>query len=257
MARLSLVIRYSFLLGDGMKILILISIFFVVTTGCNTVTQLEQSRIKGEPFILDNTFKYSKQDSSKIRHGTNQGTIWRGENTASNYFIDQRAKGIGDIITIRITEVSAASEKATTGTGRTSDINAGIGNFFGFDSKFSTISSHIDKNNLIKANTENTFSGTGETIRTGSLSATISAKVVDLLPNGNLAIEGKREIYINNEKKEILLQGVVRPRDIAYDNSVYSTQVADAKVIYTGIGVIGEKQRPGWMVRLFDIVWPF
>ena len=89
------------------------------------------------------------------------------------------------------------------------------------------------------------------------MSATISAKVVDLLPNGNLAIEGKREIYINNEKKEILLQGVVRPRDIAYDNSVYSTQVADAKVIYTGIGVIGEKQRPGWMVRLFDIVWPF
>ena len=89
------------------------------------------------------------------------------------------------------------------------------------------------------------------------MSATISAKVVDLLPNGNLAIEGKRELYINNEKKEILLQGVVRPRDIAYDNSVYSTQVADAKVIYTGIGVIGEKQRPGWLTRAFDIVWPF
>jgi flagellar L-ring protein precursor FlgH len=81
--------------------------------------------------------------------------------------------------------------------------------------------------------------------------------VVDLLPNGNLAIEGKRELYINNEKKEILLQGVVRPRDIGYDNAVYSTQVADAKVIYTGIGVIGEKQRPGWLTRVFDIVWPF
>jgi len=69
------------------------------------------------------------------------------------------------------------------------------------------------------------------------LSATISAKVVDVLPSGNLAIEGKREIYINNEKKEILIQGVVRPRDIAYDNSVLSSQVADAKLIYTGIGV--------------------
>ena len=237
-----------------MKILILISIFFVVTTGCNTVTQLEQSRIKGEPFILDNTFKYSKKDSSKIRHGTNQGTIWRGENTASNYFIDQRAKGIGDIITIRITEVSAASEKATTGTGRTSDINAGIGNFFGFDSKFSTISSHIDKNNLIKANTENTFSGTGETIRTGSLSATISAKVVDLLPNGNLAIEGKREIYINNEKKEILLQGVVRPRHCLI---IQYIQLRSRMRVYILVLVLSEKNRDQEDGELFDIVWPF
>jgi flagellar L-ring protein FlgH len=240
-----------------MKVFVLISFCFFVIVGCNTVAKLEQSRIKDEPFVLDNTFKYSKQDSSKIRQGTHQGTIWQGENTASSFFIDQRAKGIGDIITIKITEVSTASEKATTDTGRTSEINAGISNFFGLDSKFSTISKHIGKDNLIKANTDNTFSGTGETTRTGSLSATISAKVVDLLPNGNLAIEGKREIYVNNEKKEILLQGVVRPRDIAYDNSVYSTQVADAKVIYTGIGVIGEKQRPGWMTRLFDIVWPF
>jgi flagellar L-ring protein precursor FlgH len=240
-----------------MKTVIQIIIFLMICAGCNTISKLEVSRIKDEPFVLDNTFKYSKQDSSKIRQGTHQGTIWRGENTTNNYFVDQRAKGIGDIITIRITEVSTASEKATTDTGRSSDINAGISNFFGLDSKFSSISKHIDKNNLIKANTDNTFSGTGETTRTGSLSATISAKVVDLLPNGNLAIEGKREIYVNNEKKEILLQGVVRPRDIAYDNSVYSTQVADAKVIYTGIGVIGEKQRPGWMTRLFDIVWPF
>jgi flagellar L-ring protein precursor FlgH len=240
-----------------MRVFILILFCFFVSVGCNTVANLEQSRIKDEPFVLDNTFKYSKQDTSKIRQGTNQGTIWRGENTASNYFIDQRAKGIGDIITIRITEVSAATEKATTDTGRNSEINAGISNFLGLDAKFSKISRNISKDNLIRANTDNTFSGTGETTRTGSLSATISAKVVDLLPNGNLAIEGKREIYVNNEKKEILLQGVVRPRDIAYDNSVYSTQVADAKVIYTGIGVIGEKQRPGWMTRLFDIVWPF
>ena len=78
-----------------------------------------------------------------------------------------------------------------------------------------------------------------------------------MLPSGNLAIEGKREIIVNNEKKEILLQGIVRQRDIAYDNSVLSTQVADAKVIYTGIGVVGEKQTPGFLARLFDMFWPF
>jgi flagellar L-ring protein precursor FlgH len=236
-----------------MKIIVLTSVCLVLLSGCNTVSQFEASRIKDEPFVLDNTFKYSKQDSSKIRQGTHQGTIWRGDNTTNNYFVDQRAKGIGDIITIRIIEVSQASEKATTDTGRSSEINASISNFFGLEKQYP----YYAANPLIKANTKNDFAGTGETTRTGSLSATISAKVVDLLPNGNLAIEGKRELYINNEKKEILLQGVVRPRDIAYDNSVYSTQVADAKVIYTGIGVIGEKQRPGWITRVFDIVWPF
>jgi flagellar L-ring protein precursor FlgH len=80
---------------------------------------------------------------------------------------------------------------------------------------------------------------------------------MEVMPNGNFVIEGKRELRINNEKKEILLQGIVRPRDIAFNNTISSTQIADAKVIFTGIGVVAEKQRPGWAARLFDFVWPF
>lgn len=240
-----------------MKTLLLSYFCGVVLLGCNTLSELEVSRIKNEPFVIDNTFKYSKEETGKVRQGTKQGTIWRGEATANNYFVDQRAKTIGDIITIKITEVSQASEKATTDTGRNSEIDAGVTNLFGWDTKYAQLHPNINPSHLIRANTSNTFNGSGETTRTGSLSATISAKVVDVLPNGNLAIEGKRELYVNNEKKEILLQGMVRPRDIAYDNSVLSTQVADAKVIYTGIGVIGEKQRPGWLTRVFDLVWPF
>jgi flagellar L-ring protein precursor FlgH len=112
--------------------------------------------------------------------------------------------------------------------------------------------------NVIKAGAnKNDFSGSGETKRSGSLTTTMAARVMEVLPNGNLAVEGKREIYVNNEKKEILLQGIVRPRDIASDNTIYSTQIADAKIIYTGIGVLAEKQRPGWAARIFDYVWPF
>ncbi|OPY66121.1 MAG: Flagellar L-ring protein precursor [Syntrophorhabdus sp. PtaU1.Bin050] len=240
-----------------MRIYFVIAACFIFGAGCNTVSQFEQSRIKDEPFVIDNTYRYVKQDTTKVRQGTKQGTIWRGEATPNNFFVDQRAKGIGDIITIKITEVSEASEKATTDTGRSSAIDAGINNMMGWEVKYPSRHPSVSMDHMVKATTSNTFSGTGETKRTGSLSATISAKVVDVLPSGNLAIEGKREIYINNEKKEILLQGIVRPRDIAYDNSVLSTQVADAKVIYTGIGVIGEKQRPGWLARVFDLVWPF
>ncbi|MBA4416623.1 MAG: flagellar biosynthesis protein FlgH [Syntrophus sp. (in: bacteria)] len=235
-----------------MKNIFLMTLSLFTAVSCNTVSQMEMSRIKNEPFVIDNTYKYARPTD-----GTRTGTIFKGEQVTNTFFVDQRAKGIGDIITINIVEVSSASEQASTDTKRSSNIHAGIPNLFGQEVKYISNHPYLTAAQLLNANTQNDFSGSGSTTRGGSLSASISAKVVDVLPSGNLAIVGKREIYINNEKKEILLQGLVRPRDIAYDNSVLSTQVADAKIIYTGIGVIGEKQRPGWLARVFDLVWPF
>jgi flagellar L-ring protein precursor FlgH len=234
-----------------MKNALLLLLIVTVCAGCNTVSTIEGSRIKGEPFELEKALKLSKPAVER-----KEGSIWKGEQNANSLFYDLRAKQIGDIVMVRIVEVSQASEKATTDTGRQSEIDAGIPNFFGQELN-PTWRPYANPATLLKANTKNNFAGTGETTRSGSLSATITAKVVELLPNGNLAIEGKREIFVNNEKKEILLQGVIRQKDVAADNSVLSTQVADAKVIYTGIGLIGEKQRPGWAARLFDLVWPF
>jgi len=213
---------------------------------------LEPSKIKSEPFTLSNTYRAPQEDSRPPE--AKGGSVWHGQLTS--LFSDQRARYVGDILTVKITEISQASESATTDTTRKSQTLAQVPNFFGLE----THGTGPIKNmaNLINSNTPNNdFSGAGATTRTGSLSATITVRVMEVLPNGNLVVEGKREIYVNNEKKEILLQGVVRPRDIAFDNSVLSTQVADAKVMYTGIGVVAEKQRPGWGQRLFDYVWPF
>lgn len=223
---------------------ILAAVFFA---GCQSTSQ---SVIKDEPFVIDNTYK-----SMKPAPQPPAGTIFRGVNSNSNFLGDHRARGVGDIITVKISEVTNASEKAGTSTKRTSGTTAGIPNFFGLESNMYPSSINPDK--MISASTKNDFEGSGETSRTGSLTATITARVVEVLGNGNLAIEGKREIVINNEKKEILVQGIVRPRDLDYDNSVYSYQVADAKIIYTGVGVVGEKQRPGWLARIVDTVWPF
>jgi flagellar L-ring protein precursor FlgH len=174
----------------------------------------------------------------------------------STLFADQRARFVGDILTINIVEVSQASESATTTTTRKSQTVSQFNGFFGLENH--QVGPWKNLPNIVNVNTPNNdFAGTGATTRAGSLSATITARVTDVMPNGYLAIEGKREIYVNNEKKEILLQGVVRPRDIARDNSISSTQIADVKVIYTGIGVVAEKQRPGWAARLFDFIWPF
>lgn len=228
----------------GFVFISLVSIVFL--TGCLT----QESRIRNEPFVIDNAHR-----TAKSTQGSKPGSIFKGTTTANTIFSDQRARNVGDIITVKITETSKASEKATTDTGRSASASAGIPYLLGLESGI--LPSSINAEKMISASTDNEFSGTGETTRSGSLSATITARVVEVLPNGNLAIEGLREVNVNSERKEILVQGIVRPKDIAYDNTILSTQIADAKVIYTGVGVVGEKQEPGWLARIFDRVWPF
>jgi flagellar L-ring protein precursor FlgH len=229
-----------------------ITLLFLTVLLLGACTSLEPSKINNEPFTISNTYRVGPEKFTPS-HAKADG-LWQGQ--LSGLFGDQRAKYVGDIVTVKIVEVSQASESATTDTKRKSQTVAGLANFFGIENHGT--GPFGNSASLISSNTPNNdFSGSGATTRTGSLSATITARVMDVLPNGNLAVEGKREIYVNNEKKEILLQGVVRPRDIAFDNSILSTQIADAKVIYTGIGVVAEKQRPGWGQRLFDYIWPF
>jgi flagellar L-ring protein FlgH len=182
---------------------ILCLICFTGLSGC--MTTLEPSRIAGEPFTISNTYRVSPQRPVPEPRGA---SVWQGELTG--LFGDQRAKHVGDIVTVRIVEQSEASEKATTDTTRESEVKAGVSNLFGLEVHPNGPWKNLS--NLVGANSKNDFSGAGATTRAGSLSATIAARVMEVLPNGNLAIEGKREIYVNNEKKEILLQGIVRPR---------------------------------------------
>jgi flagellar L-ring protein FlgH len=212
------------------------------------------SRIKDVPFEIDQAYRKPPTETAvKVKYPN--GGIWPGERYANTYFSDQRAMRVGDIITIKIVESSKASEKASTGTGRNSELAAGAPNLLGLEKYYAKAG--ITGDSMISATSKNSFDGTGETSREGSIATTMSAKVVEVMPNGNLAIEGKRQVTVNNERREVLLQGLVRPRDIAADNSVNSTMVADARIILTGIGVVGEKQNPGWLTRIFDVVWPF
>jgi len=249
--------RYKGVIKDFLKIygrsLILWALSLTFLWGCNTTNYT--SRIKGEEFQIDNSFKYV-EPQKKIGQN-NTGTIWPGERGTNTFFSDGRATRIGDILTIKIVESTKSNEKATTDLKRTgANVNLGIPNFLGMEYNQGG-RGFISPDKLVTATTKNDFKGEGETVRDGSIVATLSAKVVEVMPNGNLAVEGKREITLNNERKEMLLQGIVRPKDIAADNSVYSTQVADAKIILAGVGVISEKQSPGWFARMLDLFWPF
>ena len=236
-----------------MRLLLYISMLMVlsVLTGCLCTEYT--SHIRNEPFHIENVFRHSP--SQQVKKENKTGNIWPGERSTNAFYSDQRATRVGDIITVKIVEATKSNEKATTDLTKTGTTVLGIPNLLGLE--MNKYPSSITPASMISSNIQNDFKGEGETTRDGSIVSTISAKVVEVMPNGNLAIEGKREITLNNERKEILLQGVVRPKDIAADNSVSSTQVADAKVILTGVGILGEKQSPGWLVRILDIVWPF
>jgi len=185
------------------------------------------------------------------------GSLWPGENRFNTMFMDSKAQRVGDIVTIRVVEVAEASKEATTSTGRSSSIDIGIDNFFGIERNMATINKGIDPSTLVVTKAEKEFEGTGKTTRKGKLTTSISALVKEVLPNGNLVIEGKRKMVVNNETQLLILQGIVRPEDISPSNVVLSTSIADAKIIYTGRGVIADKQRPGWFSRVLDWVWPF
>ncbi len=186
------------------------------------------------------------------------GSLWRASRHRG-FFNDLRARRVGDLVTVNIVETSKATKKATTTTGRDSSINAGISNLLGYEAKLSKIGvpGNFSNETMLKASMTNDFDGSGETTRDESMTAAITARVVEVTPNGNLVIKGCREIKVNNENQVITLMGVIRPEDISPDNTVLSSYIADARIAYSGRGPVSDKQKPGWLTRAVDYIWPF
>jgi flagellar L-ring protein precursor FlgH len=178
-----------------------------------------------------------------------EGSLWSPRTSASLY-ADLKARNVGDIVTINIVESARASKNATTKTARDSSLAAGwsgvleklAGDWVG---------------NEQGVNFKNEFDGKGETTRSSQLNAYITAQVIGLLPNGNLVIQGSRQVQVNNENQFINIRGVIRPEDISSNNVVLSTFIADASIELTGQGVISDNQRPGWLARILNWIWPF
>lgn len=188
------------------------------------------------------------------------GSIWPGETSRNTLFQDLRARNVGDIVTIRITEKTSAIKEATTSTTRNSTFDAGIQKLFGLPTKFGMndfLGQGQPFSPEVQSSYDAAFDGAGKTKRSGELSAIISARVVDILPNGNLVLEGKKDTIVNNELQFVVLSGIIRPEDINEQNTVLSTMMSDARIEYSGKGVIADEQGPGWLRRALDNVWPF
>ncbi|MBC2742068.1 MAG: flagellar basal body L-ring protein FlgH [Desulfosarcina sp.] len=185
------------------------------------------------------------------------GSLWLDDAPLISMFTDQKARTVGDIVTIKIAESSKATNKATTETDRTSSLSASVDAFFNAEKRYPADHPFFNPFSKVAGGVESEFEGTGTTKRSGDLNAYITALVTQVLPNGNLVITGSREVLINNENQIIQLTGVVRPRDISAGNQVISTHVADARISYSGTGVVNDRQKPGWLTSIVMAVWPF
>ena len=195
------------------------------------------------------------------------GSLYAVQSNFNDFFIDTKARKVGDIVTVEIAESSKATNSADTKTGRTSSLEAGIDTLFGVedwykDEVLPRINRNLPRPNpfgnpSVKGSMSSDFDGSGSTSRRGELSAFITCRVTQVLPNGNLKIVGSREVLVNHETQLIILSGVIRPRDIADDNIILSTFVSDAKIAYSGSGIVNDRQRPGWLANLLNSIWPF
>ncbi len=225
------------------------SLIFLLSTLLFSACSSRQNTIVQIPEPLE---EIQTRDTSE----RTEGSLWPGEQ--HSLYADHKARTLGDIVTITISEKASATKQASTSTDRSSSMTAGIPHLFGFEnSKWLTEHPKLDIKNLVEANFANKFSGTGTTVRKEDLIASLTAQVVNVYPNGNLKIRGGKEVQVNNEVQVIYVTGIVRPVDIMANNTIDSKHVLNAKISYTGKGAISDKQKPGWLMRTLDNIWPF
>jgi flagellar L-ring protein FlgH len=167
------------------------------------------------------------------------------------YGTSKREVQVGDIITVKITESTSAVQEASTRTGKTSKIGTDI--LSNWDQIASIMGSEtLRKRQEFELEGEDQYRGTGQTSRKSKVTAIITAIVTEILESGNIYIIGDHQVKINNELETIHIAGIIRPEDIAPDNSVESFQIAKAEVSVIGAGVIGAKQSPGVLTKMFN-----
>ncbi len=169
---------------------------------------------------------------------------------------DHRAKAIGDILSILVQENSTASKDNSTKTSKSAGVDASILSFL-YGPEASGLLTKAGKYPALKYSTKTDFDGGGQINNSEKIVARIAVQVIDVLPNMNLVVEGRRITSFSGETQEAILRGTIRPRDIAANNSIYSYNVADASIKFVGKGTVTDAQKKGWFTRLWDKISPF
>lgn len=187
--------------------------------------------------------------------GPSDGSLYAAG--APGMFEDQIAGRVGDILVVRIDERDLATHEADTKLDRADDTSYGMPAAIGLLAALQKKYPDADPAALFGTTTSQKFKGAGSTQRRGTFSATLPVRVAQVLDNGDLFVEGTKVVMVGNEEHHIYLSGVVRRIDIADDDTVPSSRIADAEIEYVGRGDISDTQRRGWLSRILSKVWPF
>jgi len=185
-----------------------------------------------------------------IVHANN--SLWQAG--AKSFFRDPRASQVGDVITVNITVADTARMQNSTARSRANTDNANLGSFFGLETQLPT---SMDPSSLVAMGSDMSNAGNGSINRSESINLTLAALVAQVLPNGNFVIDGRQQVRVNHELRDLKVTGIVRAEDITQDNTVNLAQIAEARISYGGQGLVSDVQQPRYGSQLFDIIMPW
>jgi flagellar L-ring protein precursor FlgH len=231
-----------------------------VASGCSSIDRLSQIGEQPKLSSIDNPtaqpgYKPVQMPMPKPEAVSyNANSLWR--NGSRSFFKDQRAHQIGDLLTVTVNITDQANFANETQRSRTTTEDSGITAFLG-QSLLSGKAASVLPGRLFTADSTSSYDGKGSIQREESLTTNIAAVVTQILPNGNMVVEGKQEVRVNFEMRELIVAGIVRPEDIQSDNTIDSSKIAQSRIAYGGHGQITDVQQPRYGTQVMDILLPF
>ncbi len=231
-----------------------------VASGCSSIDRLSQIGEQPKLAAIENPtaqpgYKPVQMPMPKPETVSyNPNSLWRNGSRA--FFKDQRASHIGDILTVTVNITDKANIANETQRSRTNKEDSGVTDFAG-SKLLSGTAAQVMPGRLLTADSTASSDGKGSVQRQEALQTNVAAVVTQVLPNGNLVVEGKQEIRVNYEIRELVVAGIVRPEDIQSDNTIDSSKIAQARIAYGGRGQISDVQQPRYGQQVMDILLPF
>jgi len=232
---------------------------FAFASGCSSIDRLSQIGEQPRLSAIDNPttqpgYKPVQMPMPKPEVASyNPNSLWRNGSRA--FFKDQRAHQVGDLLTVTVNFTDKANIANETQRSRTAKEDSGITDFIG--SQTITQPLKILPGRILTTDSTSSADGKGSINRQESLTTNVAAVVTQVLANGNLVVEGKQEIRVNYEIRELIVAGVVRPEDIQSDNTIDSSKIAQARIAYGGRGQIMDVQQPRYGQQVVDVLLPF
>src|SRR3982075_2671676 len=227
-------------------------------SGCSSIDRLAQLGEKPKLTEIENPtaqpgYKTVQMPMPKPETASyNANSLWRNGRRA--FFRDQRAARIGDLLTVTVNITDKANIANETQRSRTNKEDSGITDFAGSKALGAN---KILPGRILTADSTASSDGKGSVNRQEALQTNVAAVVTQVLPNGNLVVEGKQEIRVNFEIRELIVAGIVRPEDIQSDNTIDSSKIAQARIAYGGRGQITDIQQPRYGQQVMDVLLPF